>query len=83
MVSALDFFDSDNNNNLTPVIKTGTTAQIEYNRIRVAPRSLTCIQRFLFGFFCDFHTVFFAHPIYLKGLNVFLYFSKTNSYFQG
>ena len=34
-------------------------------------------------FFCDFHTVFFAHPINLKGLVVFLYFSKTNSYFQG
>ena len=29
MKGALDFFDSDNNNNLTPVIKTGTTAQIE------------------------------------------------------
>ena len=28
---------------LIPVIKTGTTAQIESNRIRVAPRSLTCI----------------------------------------
>ena len=34
---ALDFFI------LTPVIKTGTTAQIEQNRVRVAPRSLTCI----------------------------------------
>ena len=34
-------------------------------------------------FFCDFHTVFFAHPINLKGLVVFLYFSKTNSCFQG
>ena len=29
MKGALDFFDSDNNNNLTPVIKTGTAAQIE------------------------------------------------------
>ena len=26
---------------------------------------------------------FFAHPINLKGLNVWLYFSKTNSYIQG
>ena len=34
-------------------------------------------------FFCDLHTVFLAHPINLKGLVVFLYFSKTNSYFQG
>ena len=35
-------------------------------------------------FFCDFHTVFFfAHPINFKRLVVFLYFSKTNSYFQG
>ena len=33
-------------------------------------------------FFCDFHTVFLAHPINLKGLVVFLYFSKTNSYFK-
>ena len=39
----------------------------------------------------DFHSVFFAiftqfffvHPINLKGHVVFLYFSKTNSYFQG
>ena len=29
MKGALDFFDSDNNNNLTPVIKTGTTAPLE------------------------------------------------------
>ena len=29
MKGSLDFFDSDNNNNLTTVIKTGTTAQIE------------------------------------------------------
>ena len=28
MKGALDLFDSDSNNNLTPVIKTGTTAQI-------------------------------------------------------
>ena len=27
-------------------------------------------------FFCDFHTVFFAHPINLKGLVVFLYFQR-------
>ena len=29
MKGALDFFDADNNNNLTTVIKTGTTAEIE------------------------------------------------------
>ena len=34
-------------------------------------------------FFCDFYTVFFAHLINLIGLNVFLYFSKAYSYFQG
>ena len=62
MVGALDFFDSDNNNNLTPVIKTGTTAQIEWNRIRVAPRSLTCIQRFLFSFFAIFTQFFLRIP---------------------
>ena len=33
-------------------------------------------------FFAIF-TQFLAHPINLKGLVVFLYFSKANSYFQG
>ena len=34
-------------------------------------------------FFAIFTQFFLAHPINLKGQVVFLYFSKTNSYFQG
>ena len=37
----------------------------------------------IFTQFFTIFTQFFAHLINLKGLVVFLYFSKTNSYFQG
>ena len=65
---------------LTPVIKAGPTAQIEYNRIRVVPRTSTCIcitQFFAISiqFFCACHKP--------GRTSCILYFSKTNSYFQG
>ena len=67
---------------LTPVIKTGTTAQlnrIEYE-FHLALRRVSCDFTQFFAIFTQF---IFVHPINLKGLVVFLYFSKTNSYFQG
>ena len=73
---ALDFFDSD----------TGDKNQ-DY-RINWIEKNSSCTSLFdvylaIFSqFFLRFSHSFSAHPINLKGLVVFLYFSKTNSYFQ-
>ena len=64
---------------LTPVIQTGTTTQIECE-LHLALRRVSS----------NFHSVFlrFSHSFFFAShkserLVVFLYFSKTNSYFQG
>ena len=55
------------------------TPILEYIKIRPSPISKLSPDA---SVVLRFSHRFFAHPINLKGLVVFLYFSKTNSYFQ-